>query len=127
MRRALTVFVILFLLTGCQTKEKILQSDLRFAEIYKDKRDSLWLRFFTHQDTLLRLAPLDDIVIISTGIKVERPVITCVVREQDAYARKAHIEVGSQEEMHLWRDAISKLEPRVLYPLFEFKEDEIKN
>lgn len=119
--------MILFLLINCSNSSKlgISHGAIDFAEIYKDNKEVMLFRFGIVSKPFLLYSTLDVVTIIAPDStkEVKTPFVTFMPNIK--YPTTVLIELGSQEEMHRWRNAIRQKEPRVLYPLFEFKEDEV--
>lgn len=123
--RITAVLIMLFLLLGCQVKQRVVNEVLDFVEIYKDNKDIPWFRFRTTNGVFLLNSTLDVTVIAPAFISGQHSPIISYVYDTQNHAVGVLISLGSQEEMYRWRNALRQGEPRVLYPLFEFKEDEV--
>lgn len=125
MRIVAFLMISLFLFTGCHAKSQIVKATINFAEIYKDNKGITWFRFRTYDNSFLLRSTLDVNVVAPDSTKDNLTTTVVYVVDDQNNASDVLINLGTQEEMHRWRNAIKQAEPRVLYPLFEFKEDEV--
>lgn len=118
--------VTMLLFAGCSSEGKlgIAHGALDFAEIYKDNETTSF-RFRMVGKPTLSYSSLDKIAVIAPDSTKENKTPFVTFLPNSKYPTTVLIELGSQEEMHRWRNALRQGEPRVLYPLFEFKEDEV--
>lgn len=121
--------IIMILLMSCSNggKSKVVIEALDFAEIYKDKEGVVLLRFKTLKPFVF-YSNIDAVTVISSNSiqGVNTPYVTYTPNGSNQITGIL-IELGSQEKVYRWRNAIKQGEPIVLYPSFEFKEDEKKN
>lgn len=124
MRVVAFLMILMFLFMGCQSKPQIIRGTINFAEIYKDNKDITWFRFKIYDNSFLLRSTLDVNVVALDSTKDNlSPTVVYVVDDQNNVS-DVLINLGTQEEMYRWRNAIKQAEPRILYPLFEFKEKE---